>query len=358
MTRAAADARIIVADDLSANVKLLTRILTRGGYAHVYGTADSSSVLAMSLELQPDIVLLDLHMPGTDGLAILRDLRARTATQPYLPIVVLTGDASSGARRRTLAAGASDFLTKPYDATEVLLRVRNLLEIRRLHLALAAENRTLEQRIQERTEALVESQIEVLERLAAAAEFRDDVTGQHTRRVGRLAATLAALVGLPVERVDIIRRAAPLHEIGKIGVPDTILRKPGPLTEAECEIMKTHTTMGASILSGGGSELVRVAERIAWCHHEWWDGTGYPRCLTGEAIPVEARLVAVADFIDALAHDRPYRRAVPIEEVLAMVHRGAGTQFDPAVVAALGRLDVAAIVRNESTRAAGQVALY
>ncbi|MGH9884632.1 MAG: HD-GYP domain-containing protein [bacterium] len=202
-------------------------------------------------------------------------------------------------------------------------------------MQLATENQTLEQRVKERTDALAASRIEVLERLAMATEMRDDLTGDHTRRVGQLAGELAELVGEPPDRVEFIRRAAPIHDIGKIAIPDSILHKPGALTADEAAIMRTHTTIGASILAGGDNELVMTAERIALTHHERWDGLGYPNRLAGDAIPLEGRITAIADFFDALTHDRPYRLAVPREFVLLDIERGAGTQFDPRVAKAI-----------------------
>jgi putative two-component system response regulator len=182
------------------------------------------------------------------------------------------------------------------------------------------------------------AQIEILDRLAGAAEFRDDDTGQHTRRVAVLAAVLGRRLGSDDTLVDLIRRAAPLHDLGKIGIPDGVLLKPGKLTEHEFELMKTHTTIGARILSGGKSSLIRMAEEIAWSHHERWDGTGYPRGLAGEAIPLAARLVSVADVFDALTHDRPYRKAWPLSEVLVEIERGSRGRFDPRVAQAFLQL--------------------
>jgi putative nucleotidyltransferase with HDIG domain len=331
--------RILVADDIVPNVRLLTTILNRAGYNDVLATTRAQDVLRIYHSARPDIVLLDLHMPEVNGFTLLGELRAAAVDEPYLPIVILTGDSSSDARTRSLSAGASDFVTKPYDPTEVTLRVRNLLEVRRLHIALARENRTLEERVRERTDALLASRIEVLERLAVATEMRDDVTGDHTRRVGVLAAELAHRIGASDELAELIRRAAPLHDIGKIAIPDDILRKPGPLTEDEYSVMKTHTTIGASILAGGDNSLIVTAERVALTHHERWDGLGYPNSLSGEMIPPEGRVVAVADFYDALVHDRPYRAALAQEAALRMIEQGAGTRFDARVAAAM--LDIA-----------------
>jgi putative two-component system response regulator len=330
--------RILIADDVEDNVWLLQALLTQSGYEHVYSTTDSRDVISMYQELRPDIVLLDVHMPGVDGLTLIRELRSADPAGVFLPIVMLTGDHSARIKRDALDAGASDFIAKPYDATEVLLRVRNLLSLRSLHARLKDENLSLEARVKERTDALAASRIEVLERLAMATEARDDLTGEHTRRVGALAGELADAIGLPAEQAELIARAAPVHDIGKVAIPDSVLHKQGALNAEETAIMRTHTTVGAHILAGGDNALVIAAERIAASHHERWDGLGYPFRLKGEAIPVEGRITAVADFFDALTHDRPYRLAVPREFVLLDIERGAGTQFDPTVAAAIRRV--------------------
>ena len=326
-----ATCRILVIDDEPANTRIIGRILARAGFTDVILTNDPVQALPIFLANTPDLVLLDLQMPEMDGFQVLGQLEAVIPRDTFLPILILTGDASVDARQRALRAGAKDFLLKPFDTTEVVLRIRNLLETRNLHLLLAAQNRSLETKVLERTQALNDAQIEMLQRLAAAAEVRDDETGQHTVRVGAFAGRLARELGLPAVEAELIRRTAPLHDVGKIGVPDGILLKPGRLTHDEFETMKKHTVIGARILSGGHSELLHVAERIALSHHERWDGGGYPHGLVGAAIPLEARVVAVVDFFDALTHDRPYRSAVPVPEVLDMVRAGRGSHFDPAV---------------------------
>lgn len=330
--------RLLIADDVPANITLLTRILQRAGYLDIETTTEGAAIPDIVATESPDILLLDLHMPGMDGTDIIRLLRGRSDAGPPLPIIVLTGDASVEARHACLEAGASDFVGKPYDMHEVALRVRNQLETRRLQLELARENRTLEDRVRERTNELLAARVDALQRLASATEARDDDTGEHTRRVGRLAAAISAQLGRGDEATNLIAAAAPLHDIGKIAVPDRVLNKPGRLTPEEFEIMKSHTIAGSGILAGGDHELIITAELIAKSHHERWDGRGYPFGLCGDAIPVEARITAVADCYDALTHDRVYRAAYGWDVAEGMIAHGAGTQFDPAVIDAFLQL--------------------
>jgi putative two-component system response regulator len=245
---------------------------------------------------------------------------------------MLTGDERAELKETALSSGAKDFLTKPINPVEVRLRIHNLLEARWFHQRLEHHNEGLEELVRERTQQLERTQVEMLIRLAKAAEYRDDDTGEHTWRVARTSALLAAELGLPPQRVDLILRAARLHDVGKIGIPDGILLKPGRLTEAEYEVVKGHARAGAALLSGGQSPLMKLAESIALTHHERWDGTGYPQGLGGEDIPVESRLLAVADTFDALTHDRIHRNAVAPEQAVEEIRANAGSQFDPRVV--------------------------
>ena len=190
----------------------------------------------------------------------------------------------------------------------------------------------LDEKVRERTKAVEAAQNEILERLAQATEYRDDDTGEHTQRVGANSALLAQALGLPPKQVELIRRAAPLHDVGKIGIPDHILLKPGKLTPEEFEVMKTHTLIGARMLSDGSSDLVRIAQSIALTHHERWDGSGYPYAIAGEAIPIEGRIVALADVFDALTHSRPYKKAWPVADAVAEITSQSGHQFDPQLV--------------------------
>ena len=338
-------AKILIVDDEEANVRLLERTLQRWGYTNLVSTTDSRDVLSLFEQHRPDLILLDLMMPHIDGFTVMESVNALLPEGVFLPILVLTADANPQVKRRALSAGAKDFLTKPFDQTELLLRMMNMLETRFLHIELANQNQVLEQKVAERTRELAASQLEILERLAHAAEYRDDDTGQHTNRVGYVAALIAQKMELPPTRVELIRRAAPLHDVGKIGVPDNILLKPGRLTPEEFEIIKPHTTIGAALLSGGHSKMVKLAETIALTHHERWDGNGYPAGLKGEDIPLEGRIVSIADVFDALSHDRPYKKAWPLEECVAEIERNSGRQFDEQVVAAFMELWNSGVLR-------------
>jgi len=326
-------ARILIVDDQSSNVMLLEGILQEEDYTAYKGITDSRQALSVYLEYQPDLILLDLQMPYLDGFQVMNQLREHVPSGAFLPILVLTADITPEAKRQALAEGATDFLTKPFDQTEVLLRIRNLLRTRALHLQLQDQNLLLEQKVRERTAELEETQIEILERLALAAEYRDDDTGEHTRRVGQMSAQIAQALGLPEAEVELIRRAAPLHDVGKIAIPDSILLKPAKLTPDEFELMKTHTTLGAKMLSGGQFPLLQRAEEIALTHHERWDGTGYSG-LKGESIPMAGRIVTVADVFDALTNERPYKKAWLHTEAIEEIQRQTGRQFDPRVVEA------------------------
>ena len=304
------DARILIVDDQEANVILLQQILGRAGYRNLACTRDPREVLGLWEVSPPDLLLLDLHMPHLDGFAVLEQLKSHIAANGYVPVLVLTADILPEAKKKALTMGAKDFLSKPFDVTEVLLRIRNLLETRFLYRELQEHNRTLEQKVLERTHDLEEAQIEMLERLALASESRDDDTGEHTKRVGQLAAALAQMAGWPEEELDVLRRAAMLHDIGKIGIPDRVLLKPGKLTAEEFDLIKTHTAVGSRILRGSRFRVLQLAEEVACYHHEKWNGGGYLG-LQGESIPKAARIVAVADVFDVLTHSRPYKAAGP-----------------------------------------------
>jgi len=250
----------------------------------------------------------------------------------YLPILVISGEESPEIRFNALEAGAKDFLHKPYDRVEVLLRISNLIEVRMLHNEIRDQNKILEQKVQERTQALYATQLDVIERLSRAVEFRDLETGLHTSRMSHYSACIAKAVGFSVEDLEMVLAASPLHDIGKIGIPDSILLKPGKLSPEEWEVMKTHTTIGAELLSGSDSKFLHLAGEIALTHHEKWDGTGYPHNLQGEEIPLVGRICGLCDVFDALMNKRPYKNAWTVVETLDEIKKGRGFHFDPRLV--------------------------
>ncbi len=313
---------VLVAEDQAPNRALIERILKSGGHTAVSFAADGEQAVERFAADPPDLLLLDLHMPRLDGFGVLERLGDVT---DEVPVVVLTADANQDVRLRALALGARDFVTKPFDRAEVLLRVRNHLQTRGLQRRLADDS--------------VDARHELLQRLASAAELRDDDTGDHTRRVGRTAQLLAEGLGLPPRDALVLGRAAAMHDIGKIGVADAILLKAGPLDPEQYAAMQEHCMMGARILGGSASPVLRVAEQIARTHHERWDGAGYPHGLRGSDIPLPGRITAVADVFDALAHPRAYKPAWPLDAAVAEIAAQAGRQFDPRVVAAFQGLD-------------------
>ena len=342
------DALILVADDHLADLRMIVKALEEAAYQNLVTTMDPRQVVPMASEHPLDLIVLDLHMPELHGLEIIIELVQAAARMPRCPILAITGDATPTARNRALSIGAKDFVLKPFDNDELLLRINNLLETHFLHKALRQQNEILEERVLDRTRALERAQFEILERLALAAEFRDDSTGHHTDRVGRTAGLIAAALGVGAERARLIERAAPLHDIGKIAIPDHILLKPSSLTYDEFSVIKTHTHIGARILSGSEFPLLQEAEAIALTHHERWDGRGYTADLKGPDIPLGGRIVAIADVFDALTHDRPYKIAWSVDQAMNEIVHQRTRQFDPTIVDAF----IAVIERGGLSNAA------
>ena len=331
------EASIIVVDDESAIVRLLTRALESAGYAHIEGFTEPEKVPAHLDREAPDLVVLDLRMPHMDGFAILKDISQRLPQDTFLPVLVVSGMSDAETKVRAMREGAKDFLAKPVDLEEFLARVHSLLDTRYMNLRLNETRSTLQEVLQRRTSDLRQAHLEALERLGRVAELRDDPTGQHPTRIGRLSALIAQELHMSQEDVEAIMRSAPLHDIGKVGIQDQVLLKRGGLVPEEREIVREHVVVGAELLSGGKSDIMQMAQEIALYHHERWDGQGYPQGLAGEEIPLPARIVAVADTFDALTHMRPYKEAWSVTQALAELQRESGWQFDPEVVEALDR---------------------
>jgi putative two-component system response regulator len=326
------DAKILVIDDNIEKVQVVTRVLEWAGYFNVNVLTSSAEAVRLIKSETPDLVLLDVHMRKPDGYDVIGLIRGEESRDTNIPVLVYTADGSQETRSKALEAGASDFVTKPGDAQEILLRVKNFLRLRASHLELQRNNADLTRRVSARTAELSVARKEALEALAHAAELRDDSTGQHTRRVGELSVNIAKQLGAPEPWVDALGLAAPLHDVGKIGVPASILLKPGSLSEEEVASMRCHTTIGAQVFASIDSPLMKLAREIALSHHERWDGAGYPHGVAGDTIPLGARIVAVADVYDALVHERPYRSAWTPEAALVEIQSQSGAQFDPRVV--------------------------
>jgi putative two-component system response regulator len=326
-----AAASILVVDDQPGNVRLLEVLLAEAGYRQVEGMTDPTQVLERLDRAPLDLMLLDMRMPVLDGLSVL-SLLQDSIHQEGLQVIVLTAQTERDTRLAALSLGARDYLVKPFDTDEVLCRIHNALESRFLYQDRDGEAERLEELVAQRTEQLIETQFELVRCLARAGEFRDSDTGSHIFRVSVGCHLLAQAAGLPRQQVELIRYASMMHDIGKIGIADQLLLKPGKLTAAEFEQIKAHCQFGVDILGDYNADVTRMARQIAFTHHERWDGNGYPSGLAGEQIPIEGRITAIIDVYDALTSERPYKHALPADEAVAIIVDGAGSQFDPQLV--------------------------
>ncbi len=324
-------AKILIIDDQKLHTFFLEQILKKEGYKNIECVTDPKRAVSACRDYRPDIILLDLIMPYVDGFQIMEQLKEERE-ENYLPILALSDEKSTEIRLHALQAGTTDFISKPYESIEVLMRIRNMIETRLLHLQVRNQNIVLEEHVKERTKELNESRLEIIRRLAQAAECRDDDTGKHIIRMSYYCAKLAEAMGWDDDECDLILSASPLHDVGKIGIPDSILLKPAKLTPEEFEVMKTHTTIGAKLLSGSNSEIMKAAELIAWTHHEKWDGTGYPRQLKGDQIPLMGQISSVCDVFDALTSSRPYKKAWTIDRAIEEMTSQKGKHFHADLV--------------------------
>ncbi|MGH2755672.1 MAG: HD domain-containing phosphohydrolase [Actinomycetota bacterium] len=335
-------AHVLVVDDEEPSRRLLARILQKHGY--VCSQAACAGEAKETLAAQGvDLVLTDMDMPGESGLELISEI---VAQKPHIATVMVTGRGDRDLARETINVGAYGYIAKPIEPDDVFITVLNALRRRDLEIENRRHREHLEEMIEARTnelqhslQRLERSEMEVkssreetIRRLALAAEFRDDDTARHVERMSRYSGHLMALVGESDERVELFRLASALHDVGKIGTPDNILLKAGPLTPAERAVMEMHTTNGHRILSGSDSGMLQVAAVVALTHHERWDGTGYPGRIAGEDIPLEGRIAAIADVFDALTSDRVYRPAFPVEKAVEMMSSERGTQFDATLL--------------------------
>lgn len=327
-----ADMRVLIVDDSRSSLAMIGTIIKAATSADIDSCLSPREALERSESTQYDLVLVDHIMPEMDGVQFTSALRAREAYR-LVPIIMVTSDMDRNTRIEAIRAGATDFVNKPFDPTELQARVANLLTLRAAQVELADRANWLSREVELATAHLLAREEEIIWRLARAIEYRDGDTGEHVSRVAQISQLIAGGIGLSPQQCRMIYLAAPLHDIGKIGIADAILGKPGKLTPEEFTIMREHVTIGARILENGSSELIRTAELIAQSHHERWDGAGYPDKLSGTDIPIEARIVAIADVFDALCSERPYKAAWPIDKAYAEILACSGTHFDPACVA-------------------------
>jgi putative two-component system response regulator len=324
-------ARILIVDDEPGVREALRRLVTNEG--HVTTVAgDTSEARAELAAGSFELILCDVNLPGESGMEFVRDV-AEGRTD--IAVVMVSGADDPELAETALALGAYGYIVKPFRDSEVNIGIANALRRRRLEIENKAHHDVLEQLVAERTAELGRSREETIHRLARAAELRDHETGQHIERVSRCSELIARRLGLPHDRCELLRIASPLHDIGKIAIPDYILRKPGPLSADERRTVQTHTSLGHKMLDGSREPLLQVGAEIAWTHHERFDGGGYPRRLAGDEIPLAGRIVAVADVFDALISDRVYRSALPVDEVVEAMRAERGAQFDPVALEAL-----------------------
>lgn len=336
MTNGAPDAsltqsNILIVDDKDENVMLLESILLQAGYQNISSLTDPTKVERHYVEHGFDLLLLDIRMPKMNGFDVLSRL-SEICGDDYLPVIVLTAQTDSETKMQALELGAKDFITKPFLKQEVQLRIANMLQVRSAYNAKRRMNEILETKVVERTAQVVDAQLEIIRRLARAGEYRDNETGMHVIRVGKGTQLLARALGHDDRFSELAMHASTMHDVGKIGVPDRVLLKPGKLDDEEWNFMRSHSEIGGNILEGHTAEVMQMAQIIAISHHEKWDGSGYPNKLAGESIPVEGRIAAICDVFDALTSHRPYKEAWPVERAVEEIKRSAGTHFDPSFV--------------------------
>jgi putative two-component system response regulator len=323
---------ILVVDDNQTNIDVIEATLDSADYAQITSVTQPLDLMQLLAEKPFDLVLLDINMPIMDGFAVLSLIEQMLEPAKRPPVIMLTAQADEDSRVKALQGGASDYITKPFNRIELLKRVEIHLQNHHAKRMLTSENHLLEERVKERTQALENAKLEMIYRLGRAAEYRDNETGNHVKRVSLIAELIAKQIGQDLSYCHLIKIASPMHDIGKIGVSDTILLKPGKLTDEEFSLMQDHVKIGAEILSNSDSPLLELAYEIALTHHEKFNGKGYPHGLAGEAIPLSGRIVAVADVFDALTSTRPYKQAWPIEKAVSLIQSEKGQHFDPKIV--------------------------
>ena len=324
-------ARVLAVDDEEQIRNMIKNVLSDFDY-EIFLAKDGTEALETVEEVSPDVILLDIQMPGMTGIEVTKALKQNDKTK-IIPVVILSGLHDVDYRIEALEAGADDFLSKPPVIQELITRVKTLVQVKKYNDHMIDHQKELQDQIEKKTKQIKDTSLETVYRLSRAAEFRDEDTGDHIKRLSHLAASLYQKLGRTESEVEAIQYASIMHDVGKIGVPDTILLKPGKLDAKEWELMKLHTTIGGKILEGSSSKFLLFGESIALTHHEKWDGSGYPKGFRGKEIPITGRVIAVVDVFDALTSKRPYRRdPFSVGEAFNIIGKGKGTHFDPEIV--------------------------
>jgi len=323
--------RIAIVDDSEINLTLFKHLVGKIGNCEPLLFADALQGLQWCTENEPDLIIVDYMMPALDGIGFIERFRAAPGCSE-IPVLMITANDDKEVRYEALQKGATDFLTKPVDTVEFRARASIMLALRASQKSMANRNRELAEEVRKATAEIRAREQELLFRMSRAAEFRDPETGAHIQRMAHYSALIAARLGLAETDQELLLQAAPMHDVGKIGIPDYILLKPGRLTPEEFEVMKNHARLGYDLLQNSGSTILQAGAEIALSHHEKFDGSGYPNGLAGEAIPLFGRIVAVADAFDALTSERPYKKAWEFDRALAFLREGRGQHFDPACV--------------------------
>ena len=339
--------QVLIVDDTEINLILFGALVKKLDNCQAHVFADPREALAWVTDNVPDLIIVDYMMPELDGIEFIRLVR-NMPRHKLVPILMITANDQKQIRYSALDIGANDFLPKPIDKVEFLARARNMLSLNEARKHMADQASWLAGEVRKATQEIVQRERETVFRLTKAAEYRDPETGAHILRMSHYSMLIARALGLPEDDQQLLLEAAPMHDIGKVGISDNILLKPGPLTPEEFEVMKQHAIFGYELLAGSSSKLLQAAAEIAKGHHEKFDGSGYPGGISGQDIPIFSRIVAVADVFDALTSERPYKKAWSVEAAVDFLKKGAGTHFDPACVNAfLGAWEQVEVVRNK-----------
>ena len=322
---------VLVVDDTETNIDVMLDILA--DQYEVSVALDGESAIEIAMEEQPDIILLDIMMPGMDGYEVCQQLQQRQESRD-IPIIFVTAKNEVEDETKGFALGAVDYITKPISPAVTKARIKTHIQLKQAQEAIKNQNHILEEKVQHRTTELRETQLDIIRKLCRAAEFRDNETGLHVIRMSHYARSIALSSGMNDREATLLLNAAPMHDVGKIGIPDHILLKPGKLTEEEFRIIQTHTEIGADIIGKNESPVLNMAHLIAYTHHEKWNGKGYPRKLRNTEIPIVGRITAIADVFDALTSKRPYKQAWSIDKTIDLIRQESGTHFDPKLVKA------------------------